>query len=370
MQRTISSLLEQNVFLEKYGGDVPWAAISAKIGTGVEELLDLILLVAELQELKGDASIPAEGFVIEAHRDQKRGMAATLIVKNGSLENGMSVLAGTALSPVRIMENYAGKQIKEAAFSSPIQLIGFDELPEVGTSFKTFAKKKEAEIAQEEARSAKPKPNSIISSDNSQRYMMPMIVRADSQGSLDAIIFELAKVGDEHSGVQLVSSGLGTLSEGDIKSAIASKEPAVVIGFNVGVDSVASSLADRDGIRVETFDIIYKMTERLQELLSETRPRRKVEEVVGRAKILKQFSTRKTEHVVGGSVTTGFIAKNGIVRVIRRTIPLGEGKITNIQTNKQNTDRVHEGSEFGAQIEADFEITQGDMLECVVTTIQ
>ncbi|HUO50192.1 MAG TPA: translation initiation factor IF-2 [Candidatus Paceibacterota bacterium] len=373
VQRTISSLLEQNVFLEKYGGDVPWAAIAAKQGTGVDELLDLVLLVAEVQELKGDASLPAEGYVIEAHRDQKRGMAATLIVKNGTLESGMFVLAGTALSPVRIMENYAGKTIREATFSSPVSLIGFDELPEVGASFKTFEKKREAENAQEAARAAKPRAHTTVaagSAEDQQRFLMPIIVRADSQGSLDAILFELPKLTDEHSGINIVQSGIGTISENDIKTAIASSQAASVIGFNVGVDSVAATLADRDGIRVETFDIIYKMTERLAELLKETRPKRSVEEIVGRAKVLKIFSNRKDEHVLGGSVHSGYLAKGGSVRVVRRTIPLGAGKIVNIQTNKQNVDRAQEGSEFGAQIEAHFEIAAGDMLECFTTHIE
>ncbi len=370
MQRTISSLLEQNVFLEKYGGDVPWAAVSAKVGTGVDELLDLILLVAELQELKGERSVPAEGFVIEAHRDQKRGMAATLIIKNGSLGSGMFVLAGEALSPVRIMENSFGKQIKEATFSSPVQLIGFDELPEVGSAFKTLEKKRDAENAQEAAKSAKPKPYTVLSEENSQRFLLPAVVRADSQGSLDAILFELPKLEDEHSGLKVIGAGLGNISEGDIKLGVASKEPVVVIGFNVAIDPIAQVLADRDGVRVETFDIIYKLTERLQELLKNARPKRTIEEIVGRAKVLKQFSTRKDEHVVGGSVSTGFIERGGTLRVSRRNVVLGSGKIVNIQTNKQNVDRVHEGSEFGAQIESNFEIAVGDILECITTHVE
>ncbi|HEV3244985.1 MAG TPA: translation initiation factor IF-2 [Candidatus Paceibacterota bacterium] len=369
-QRTIASLLEQNVFLEKYGGDVPWAAVSAKQGTGVEELLDLILIVAELQELKGDASTPAEGFVIETHRDQKRGMAATLIIKNGSLKSGMSVLAAEALSPVRIMENHAGKTIKEATFSSPVQLIGFDELPEVGASFRTFAKKRDAEEAQEVAHAARPKPHTLMTEEDAERFLLPVIVRAESQGSLDAILFELPKLGDEHSGVKIISAGLGTISETDIKTAVASKEPAVVVGFNVGADPVASTLADRDSVRVRTFDIIYKLTEGLAELLKETRPKRSIEDVVGRAKVLKQFSSRKEEHVVGGSVSSGYLARGGAVRVLRRNVALGMGKIKNIQSNKQNVDRVQEGSEFGAQVESDFEIAQGDVLECIVTRIE
>ena len=372
MQRTIASLLEQNVFLEKYGGDVPWAAISAKQGTAVEELLDLILIVAEVQGFTGDPSIPGEGFVIEAHRDQKRGMAATLIIKNGTLKSGMSVLAGTALSPVRLMENHAGKAIREASLSSPVQLIGFDELPEVGNAFTSFEKKRDAESAQEAERIAKPKPNQALSTANEagERYFMPVIIRADTQGSLDAIVSEIAKLGDEHSGVNLIQAGLGTISENDIKTAMAFRESSVVAGFGVGIDSVATTLADRDGIRIESFKIIYELTARLEELLKSTRPKRTVEEIFGKAKVLKQFSSQKDEHVIGGAVQSGYFAKGATVRVSRRTVVMGVGKIHNIQSNKQNVDRVEAPSEFGAQIIADFEVAQGDVLECFTTRVE
>jgi translation initiation factor IF-2 len=371
LDRTVSSLLEQNVFLEKYGGDVPWAAVSAKVGTGVDELLDLILIVAELQEQKADPSIPAEGYVIEAHRDQKRGLAATLIIKNGTLKSGMAVVAGTALAPVRIMENHAGKQIREATFSSPVQLIGFDELPEVGTEFKTFAKKRDAETAQKLARMAAAptrKENAVAEED--AIFRMPVIIRADTTGSLEAIMLEVSKLGDEHSAVAIVQSGIGNISESDVKAAVSSHIPTAVIGFNVGVDGIAEALAQRDAITVETFDIIYKLTERLEELLTQTRPKREIERIVGRAKVLKQFSSRKDEHVVGGSVAEGYLERKAAVRVIRRGAAIGIGKIKNIQSNKQNVDRVETGSEFGAQIEAPFEVAQGDTLEGFVTTTE
>src|SRR3990167_9039454 len=146
-ERTIRMLLDEKVYLEKYGGDVTWAAISAKNGTGVEELLDLILLVAEMEGFKGDTSAPAHGYIIEAHRDQRRGLAATLIIKNGILKSGMAVLAGHAIAPVRIMESTAGKLLKEATFSTPVQLIGFDSLPQVGEEFHTYKNKRAAEEA-------------------------------------------------------------------------------------------------------------------------------------------------------------------------------------------------------------------------------
>ena len=364
IERTQASLLEQNVYLEKFGGDVPWVSISAKTGVGVEELLDLILIVAELQEFRADASAPAHGYVIEAHRDQRRGIAATLILTNGTLKSGMAILAGRAIAPVRIMENHAGKSLKTAIFSTPVTLVGFDELPDVGEKFSAFATKKLAE----EARAALPQKEIIgtIQSEG-ERYIMPIIVRADASGSLEAIAHEIARLGDEHSGVAIAQSGVGNVGETDVKAAVGSATPAIIIGFNVGIDAIAQEYARQHNVRIELFNIIYKLTERLEALLEEARPARVVEKIVGRAKVLKQFSSRKVEHVVGGKVTEGYLARGGSLHVMRRGILVGEGRITNMQSHRQNVDRVETESEFGAQIEAPFEIAQGDTLECFTT---
>ncbi len=363
LNRTQASLMEKNVYLEKLGGDVPWAAISAKTGQGIDELLDVILLVAEIQELKADPARAAEGFVIEAHRDQKRGIAATLIITSGTLSSGMAVLAGRAIAPVRIMENHQGKALKQASFSTPISLIGFDVLPGVGETFCSFKNKKEAEVA----RSAMPAESATTYSQEAVegRYYMPVIVRADVTGSLEAILQEIARIGDEHARITIVQSGIGSISEGDVKTALAGTSHATLIGFNVGIDSVAETLARERGVRFEPFNIIYKLTERLEEALKTSQPKRVVEEVIGKARILKVFSSRKQEHVIGASVSEGRIVKNGLVRVTRRKAPLGEGVVINIQTNKQNVDKVEAGSEFGAQFEADFEPAEGDILECI-----
>ncbi|MCE9541383.1 GTP-binding protein, partial [Candidatus Kaiserbacteria bacterium] len=366
VSNTQRMLLEKEVYLEKLGGDVPWAAISAKTGAGVDELLDLILLVAEMHEFKADASAPAEGYIVETHRDQKRGLAATLIITNGTLKSGAAVLAGTAIAPVRIMENHLGKPIKEATFSTPITLVGFDEMPEVGSTFKSY-NKRDAEKARAEFASTQPKKAAVVrEEESSERFFLPVVVRADTTGSLEAILQETARLGDEFSRVTIVQSGIGAVSESDVKSALAGSVPGVVIGFNVKTDTMAETLARQNGIRIETFDIIYKLTEKLEELLQTARPKRHIEETVGSAKVLKQFSSRKDEYVVGGKVTSGYLAVKGLVRVIRRGTLVTTGKIRNIQTNKQNADRVSEGSEFGAQIEASAEIAQGDTIECYI----
>lgn len=361
--RTQASLMEQHVYLEKLGGDVPWVPVSAKVGTGIPELLDLVLLVAELQECKGDPSMNASGYVIEAHRDPKRGIAATLIITNGTLKTGMTVQAGCALSPVRIMEDHLGKTLKTGSFSTPVLLVGFNQLPEVGIEFHAFNTKREAEIACEKttAASRARAPQSIEDTD---RFYLPIIVRADTTGSLEAILHEAARITLEHASLRIVRSGIGAITEDDIKTAVASAQMPVVIGFNVGIEGIAREHARQHGVRIETFTIIYKLAERLEELLRDAAPKREIEEKLGRARVLKRFSRRKDEHLIGGSVSEGRVEKGAAVRVSRRKIEMGIAKIRSLQSHKQTVERVETGGEFGAQIQAPFEIAEGDMLEC------
>ncbi len=367
--RTQGSLLEQHVFLEKLGGDIPWVAVSAKTGEGIPELLDLVLIVAEFLELKADPTAPAEGFVIEAHRDPKRGIAATLIITKGTIKSGMAVQAGCAHAPVRIMEDHKGKTLREATFSTPISLVGFDALPDVGLTFHTYKTKKLAEEAchteilkQQAARDAH------VVEGFGERFVMPIIVRADASGSLEAITHEVAKLGDEFTAIRIVQSGIGNVSENDTKAALAATPiPATIIGFHVGTDNNAREAARQHELRIEHFDIIYKLTERLEELLATSAPKRKVEEMKGRARVLKTFSSRRDEQTIGAKVTEGFLEKKGLVRVLRRKEEVGVGVVAGIQSNKQAVDRIETDREFGAIISADFDILEGDMLECFIT---
>lgn len=371
VEKTQNSIMEHGVYLEKLGGDVPWTSISAKNGTGVSELLDLILLVAELENFEGDSALPAEGFCIEAHLDQKRGIAATLIITNGSLQIGQAVGVGDAIAPVRILENFAGKQIRYATFSSPVSLTGFDKLPAAGESFRAYSGKRDAEEARSSAmQSGEQKVSRAVETPSGEgQFSLPIIVRADTTGSLDAIEHEAKRLASEDSRITIVLSGIGNISENDIKTAASAQRgtPPAVIGFNVDIDTVAQERARQHGITIEKFDIIYNLVERLEKLLKESAPKKFVEETVGKARVAKCFSKRKDEQVIGGAVEEGYIAKGAPVRILRRKALIGIGKFKNLQAHKNNTDRVEAGSEFGAQIEAVFEISQGDILECFVT---
>jgi len=373
IEKTQASLMENAVYLETLGGDVPWTAISAKNGTGVDELLDLILVVAEVEELAGDASLPAEGWVIEAHRDKKRGIAATLIIRNGTLANGMSVRAGRAVAPVRIMENFAGKTIRQASLSSPVSITGFDELPVAGEPFQAYRSRRDAESARSAAQMNERTAitAAVAALDETGIFRIPIVVRADTTGSLEAIEHEMRRIGDEHAQVKIVLSGIGDISENDIKAASSSfGTQTVVVGFNVNIDAPALERARQHGIRIERFDVIYKLVETLEKILHESAPKRSVEEITGNARVLRQFSSQKNLHVVGGSVTEGYIERNASVRVTRRGTVIGIGKIKNIQSHKENVDRIETGGEFGAQIEAVFEIAQGDTLQGFATVLK
>ena len=370
LARTERMLLEQNVFLEQLGGDVPWAAVSAKTGAGVNELLDLLLLVAEVQELKGDPALSASGYVIEAHRDKKRGIAATLIIKNGTLESGQFVRAGRGISPVRIMEDHIGSALSSATFSTPVLLVGFDELPNVGSEFYAYASKREAEEARAaDLTLASVLPN-YVSEEDPSIFQLPVIIRADTTGSLDAILQETEKVGDAGRRMRIVHSGIGAVSEDDVKAALAATVngmPAHVFAFNVSVEPLAKGFALERGVVIESFDIIYKFTERLAELLKAMAPKRDIETVVGRAKCLKYFSSKHEEHLVGARMLDGEFRKGGKIRIQRRDVLFGRGFIVSLQANKQRVEKISNEAEFGAFIDSPEHPSPGDILEYIET---
>ncbi|NBV76781.1 translation initiation factor IF-2 [bacterium] len=364
VMRTQNSLAEHGVYLEKLGGDISWAAISAKSGAGVDELLNLILIVAELEELRADPKALASGYVIEAHRDPKRGLAATLIITNGTLLTGMAICAGSGVAPVRLMENHAGKTLKSASFSTPVTIVGFDEMPNVGSTFVSFESKKEAEAtaAEEKAKATVP----VFAQNAEGRFLFPVVVRADASGTLEAIRLELGKLGDEHMGVTVVQEGVGTITESDVKTAVATKSPnPFVIGFNASTDTMAHVLAQRDGVRIETFSIIYKMTERVEELMRKSAPKRTIETILGKARVLKLFSEKRNVHLIGCSVLEGYFSAGKTVRAVRRGEILGEGTVLNMQSNRQNVSKVESGAECGIEVEIEAELASGDILEHV-----
>lgn len=357
VERTKMDLAEHGIYLENYGGNIPFAAISAKQGTGIDELLSLIQILAEMENFEGNIENKASGFVIEANLDPKRGIQATLIIKDGKTDKDLYVAASGGMCKVRIMEDFQGKSINEAQFSSPIRIVGFDNMPRVGSPFKCFESKDEAiEFAK------MSQSNNDIEFESSGKKVIPIILKADTTGSIEAIEKEISKITNEQAEFRIVQKGEGRITEGNIKN-ISEGGEALVIGFNVKADGSATELAERRGIKIAYFDIIYKLSEWLETEMETRRPRVDTEETIGKAKILKAFSKTKERQVLGGKVVEGKINLSSKVKIIRRDHEIGQGKIVNLEKNKTKVGSVEEGSEFGMLLESKLDIVQGDIIE-------
>jgi translation initiation factor IF-2 len=370
IEKTKIELAEHEIYLENYGGQTPCVEISAKVGTGVDNLLSLILLIAEMNELKANTEEPASGYVIEANLDSKRGMLATLIIKNGTLTKGMVVMVGEAMCACRIIENFKGEMVNELSFPSPARIVGFDKLPKVGSLFQAFLNKKEAleyiELYKEESRKSEDKNKNNIREENQNKKIIPIFLKADVAGTLEAIEKEVlkirCKINADCAEFKIIGSGVGPISESDIKN-IAGNEDTLVIGFNVKADRSAIDTAEKRGIQIGFFDIIYKMTEWLETEIENRRPKIETIETTGKAKILRAFSRTKERQILGGRVTEGKIVLNGTIKIMRRDFEIGRGKIVNLEKNKTKVSSVDEGSEFGMMIESKFEIAENDVIE-------
>ena len=370
IENTKQTLAEHEVYVEGYGGDIPWNAISAKTGAGVSELLDTILLLADIQDLRADTKKAATGVVIEAHIDTKKGITATMIIKDGHTASGMCFVAGKSFSPGRIVENFLAKKIAHAEVSSPIRVVGFDSLPLVGSTFQAFSSKKEAEAYMEKSIGEKKilkinSASSTVASEDS-RVLIPLIVKADVSGSLDAVLYEISKITHDKILLKVVHSGIGTINENDVKQG-GGNQDALIIGFAVSAEPRAKEWADRSKTPIHTFDIIYKLAEWLAEEVQTRIPKVATDEASGRAKIIRVFSNTKDKYIIGGKVESGSIHVGDEVKVIRREEVLGKAKIRGLQQKKETTQEVKEGFEFGAQVQSPMELAPGDRLEAFVT---
>lgn len=363
IEKTKTELAENEIYLEGYGGDVPFALISAHTGEGIDNLLSTINIVAEMEELKGNKNQNAEGFVIEANLNPKRGIEATLIIKNGTLKKGMFVSVGECICPTKILENFKGEVIEEASFSSPVKLVGFDYMPKIGEDFLSFTRKEEAVNYSEENKLIKDKiKKQLETKDLSNKKYVPIILKTDVSGSLEAIEKEIKKIKTDNTEFKIIIQGEGPLTEADIKN-ISQPEETLVIGFNVKADNNATELAQRKNIKINFFNIIYKMIEWLEVELENKRIKTKTLETTGKAKVLKTFNRTKDRQIIGGKVFEGSISFNNTLKITRRDFEIGQAKIINLEKNKNKTQEIIKGDEFGMMIETKTEIVAGDNLE-------
>src|SRR3989338_3415187 len=358
-----AQLAENGIYIEGYGGTVPYAKISAKTGEGIPELLDVALILADMENLQADAKQNASGIVIESNMDTKRGISSTLLIKNGTLKKGMYVVAGKAMSPVRILENFLGRAIDEASFSSPVRITGFSELPAIGDEFEAYADKNEAEKAlayiKEKKTTAPTESRGRDENAEKNKVTVKMIIKTDTAGSLEALEKELMKLKDEETAIELLKGGVGNINEDDARFSSTSKK-TVILGFNVATDLSAKEIIDRNTVPTFTSDIIYKISDWLKEEIAKRKAEIPREEIIGAAKILKTFSRQKNKQVIGGKVVSGKLVEGKAFKIKRKNVEIGEGKITNLQQGKKEVKEVGEGLEFGAMTENKIEIVRDD----------
>ena len=360
IERAKHSMLEKGIYLEGLGGDIAYAPISSKTGEGIPELLDLVLLAADIAEPSADPDDRASGFVLESSMDPKRGASATLVVKDGTLSTGDFVVAGSAYAPVRYIENFRGERVESVGPSEPARIAGFSALPEAGAIFTVEKTKKLAEaVAKKNTQTAKAEgAHEHAGSDGAA--LLPLIIKADVAGSVDAILHELKKVTHERAALRIVATGVGSVSENDVKTAYASG--ATVIAFNVGTDAVARDLADRDHVAIETFSIIYELSQKVAELLTAVAPIIDVEQELGRAKVLKTFSSGAKKQVMGARLLSGGFTLGAKVKVMRGGEEVTRGSLTNLQQARADVKEIRTEGEFGLEIEAREDAKPGDEL--------
>lgn len=380
IEHTKQSLAENSIFVEGYGGDISLVPFSGKSGEGVSDLLDMILLMADVADIKAAYDVPAECLPIEISRDKSKGVQATLIVKNGTLETGAYIVSGGDISPIRSIENFEGTQIKEAFPGQPVRVLGWVSEPHVGEMCIMTKDKSTAELVAAEQKSilqlaeevngkVVEKPAAIniralYGLEKNDTWTFPLVLKADSVGTLDALKQEIGKMAFDRINIRIIRSETGDVNENDIKLAQGSPD-SVVLGYNAKIDATARRLAETTKTTIETFDIIYKLLEWVREEALKRAPRIRVEESHSTLRILKVFSRTKNKQVLGGKVEAGTMSLGNTVKILRRDNEIGRGEIVELQQMRVSTKSVDEGAECGLMVEAKIEIVPGDVLSAV-----
>lgn len=357
---TKASLIENEIYLEGMGGDISFAEISAKEGTGVDDLLDLILLTAEVEDFKANPDGKTEGFVVESHKCKKKGISATLVLKSGTLKMGSFIATHNSYSPVRSIEDQDGKKLEKVTFSTPFEICGFSEIPNAGDIFEVFENKKEAENF---AKGEVQKQGKNIQEEKIQEgvTLIPLIIKSDVVGSREAIEYELSKLDLDGIKFKILESSTGDVSETDTKMALTNNK-TLIVGFNVDINVQAKQMIEREKITVKVFDIIYEATDWIKEMALERKEKIQIEEEIGKAKIIRIFGNNKKLQVIGAKVKEGKIETGSMFKLLRRNEPIDKGKIKGMQKAKDEVSLATTDEEFGAAIECKTDLAEGDMI--------
>jgi translation initiation factor IF-2 len=373
VNRTKQQLAEQNLMIEEWGGDTITMEVSAKTGKGIPELLDMVLLTADVDELRAEVAEPARGLIIEAHIEQGRGPVAHGLVESGTLHPGDFVVAGGAYAKLRNLETTTGKPIKQALPSTPVIMTGFKTLPEFGEEFNVVANEKAARadaqqfITQSQAGGSRQNISSseLIRMINRNNEVQPfnMIVKADVQGSLTSVINSLKALDTAEVATQLVSTGVGSITENDLHLAQTSQ--AVIYGFNVTMPGNIRQAASRDKVNVRLYNVIYELIDDVKVEMTKLLQPKIVDKELGRLIVRGVFKTTKTEVICGGEVTKGVLRVPAFARVLRDNEQLAEVEVTMLKRGPQETKEVNAGEMCGMSLKTEhrLELQEGDRLE-------
>ncbi|NLP63949.1 translation initiation factor IF-2 [Paraburkholderia sacchari] len=371
-ERVKQELVAEGVVPEEYGGDSPFVPVSAKTGTGIDELLENVLLQAEVLELTAPVVAPAKGLVIEAKLDKGKGPVATVLVQSGTLNRGDVVLAGTAYGRVRAMLDETGKPTKEAGPSIPVEIQGLSEVPGAGEEVIVLPDERKArEIAlfrQGKFRDVKLAKQQAAKLENMLEQMgegevqnLPLIVKADVQGSQEALVHALLKLSTSEVRVQIVHAAVGGISESDVNLATASK--AVIIGFNTRADALARKLAETNGVDIRYYNIIYDAVDEVKAAMSGMLAPEKREVITGMVEVRQVFKVPKVGAVAGCMVTDGIVKRSSSVRVLRNNVVIHTGELDSLKRFKDDVKEVKQGFECGMSIKNFNDIVEGDQFE-------
>ena len=372
LDRVKGELVTEEVIPEEFGGESPFVGVSARTGEGVDALLEQILLQAEVLELRAPVDAMAKGLVIEARLDKGKGPVATILVQSGTLKTGDVVLAGSTYGRVRAMLDENGKPTKTAGPSIPVEIQGLTEVPQAGDEFMVMADEKRArEISTYRAgkfrhtklakQQAAKLENMFTDMTAGEVKLLPIIIKADVQGSQEALAQSLLKLSNDEVKIQIVYSGVGGVSESDVNLAIASK--AVIIGFNTRADAGARKTAEGNGVDIRYYDIIYAAVDDLKAALSGMLTPDKVEEVIGTAEIRQVFRASKVGAIAGCMVTSGVVKRSAKLRLLRSNVVIFTGELESLKRFKDDAKEVREGFDCGLNIKGYNDIQEGDFLE-------
>lgn len=341
-------LAEKEMLVESMGGKIPSVNVSAATKQGIPDLLETILLIGDMEELKGDLSKKMEGTVIESHLDPRRGPVANAIIKEGTLKEGDDIWSSSSSGKAKIIENFKGERIKEALPSMPVLILGFEKVPHTGERIS-------AEKIEEEKR------EKVFSSftGNEGKKTLNIIIKADVLGSLEAAEDILKKIPQDKVLVKVIKADVGSVDEADIK--LVKGTGAKIIALRAKTSPIAKNLASRENIRIVNFDVIYEFADAVRNLLLRLVEPEIVKKEIGKVKILEIFKVDKKSQVIGGRIISGVVRKNSMVHVYRNNEKLGEGKITGLQCGKKNAGEVPKGEECGMMFEGDVSIERGDV---------